>query len=135
MRQFIRHQSDVPIDFKLCGTDLSNQEVLKNYSEGGLCFISDTRVEPDAEILVTIPVADHGFQTTASVVWCKSLNGSYEVGIRFMDAAAEHAVRMLEQIYRIENFKQEKLVNEGCSMNGEEAAREWIRQHAGEFPK
>jgi hypothetical protein len=135
MRQFIRHPSDVPIDFKLCGTESGNQELLKNYSEGGLCFTSDSWIEPDSEIKVTIAVPNRAFQATASVVWCKFTEGSYEVGIRFLDAQAEHAVRMIEQIIQIERYKQDKLSREGRHLSGEEAAREWINQYAGEFPE
>jgi hypothetical protein len=135
MRQFIRHPSDVPIDFKLCGADFGNQELLKNYSDGGLCFISDTWVEPDSEIQITIPVTNHDFQATASVVWCKFIDGNYEVGIRFLEAEAEHAVRIIEQIYLIERYKEDKLSREGRRLSGEEAAREWISQYAGEFPE
>jgi hypothetical protein len=135
MRQFIRHPSDVPIDFKLCGADISNQELLKNYSEGGLCFSSDTWVEPDSEIQVTIPIPNREFRARASVVWCKFIDGTYEVGIRFVDADAEHAVLMYEQIYQIERYKEEKLTLEGRHLSGEEAAREWIGQYAGDFPE
>lgn len=129
MRQFIRHKSDIPIDFKLYDEESSCQEVLKNYSEGGLCFFSKVWVEPDSEILVTLPVPEQGLEVLASVVWCKYVDGNYEVGIRFLEAQAEQAVRILEQIDRIERYKQELSTQEGRSMNGEEAAREWNRKH------
>lgn len=97
MRRFIRHQSDLPIAYQLHGKLDVNQKPLKNYCEGGLCFLADEWIEPDAEIHLSIQLPSTAFQALATVVWCKPVNGHYEVGVRFQDEATEFAMRMIEQ--------------------------------------
>ena len=97
MRRFIRHPSDVPIDYELQGKLEVNQRQLKNFSDGGLCFIADDWIEPDAEIHIGIPTQSSVFKATGTVVWCKPVDGHYEVGVRFQDEGTELAMRMTEQ--------------------------------------
>ena len=97
MRRFIRHQTDLPIAYQLHGKLDVNQKPMKNFSEGGLCFIADEWIEPDAEIHLSIQMPSSPFQALATVVWCKPMDGHYEVGVRFQDEATELAMRMAEQ--------------------------------------
>jgi len=133
MRRFIRHPTDIPIDFQLAGMDVGTHETLKDYGKGGLCFIADSWVEPDSEINLAISILQPAFHATATVVWCKSIDRGFEVGVRFRDAETEYAMRMTEQICYIEDYKlmQEK---RGRYLTGKEAAMEWIERFAGQFP-
>ena len=106
MRRFIRHPSDIPIDFQLTGMDVDTHETLKNYSEGGLCFISDSWIEPDSEINIVISISPRAFHAKATVIWCKSMDRGFEVGVRFLDVETEYAMRMTEQICYIQDYKQ-----------------------------
>jgi hypothetical protein len=134
MRQFIRHPSDIPIDFHLNGIDEDNRHQLKNYSEGGLCFVTDQWVEPDAEIEIAIPCVSPVFKSIAQVVWCKSLSDGFEVGVRFKNDEADYVMRMVEQICHIEEYRQEQS-RLGRTLTSQEAALEWIERYASEFPR
>ena len=135
MRQFIRHPSDVPIDYELDQKLERTHDQLKNYSDGGVCFVAEEWIEPDTEIQVSITVAPPAFHAIGTVVWCKSIGGRFEVGVRFQGDETDYALRMIEQICHIEQYKKDVQENEGRRLSGEEAAMEWIERYASEFPR
>ena len=96
MRRFMRHPSDVPIEYELYGKLDANQKPLKNYSEGGLCFITDEWIEPDAEIHLGFPTHPSVVKAEGTVVWCKPIDGHFEVGVRFQDEGMDLAISMAE---------------------------------------
>jgi len=70
------------------------------------------------------------------VIWCRpGEDGCFEVGVRFTDAGTQFRMRMVEQICHIEQFKKEIQEKEGRTLTGEEAALEWIRRYAKDFPR
>ena len=134
MRLYIRHPTDVPIDFQLGGRASTSREVLTNYSEGGLCFLADALIEPGTEIHIAIPITPPQFHATGVVVWCRKEENCYLVGVKFTEEETAYAVRMVEQLCYIEHYKQTVKTKEGRALSGEEAALEWIEKFAGEFP-
>ncbi|MEJ2592745.1 MAG: heme-binding protein [Candidatus Thiodiazotropha sp.] len=73
MRLFIRHPSDVPIDYQLGDRADTRRDQLSNFSEGGLCFVAKEHIEPGAEIHFAIPIMPPQFHATGVVVWCRRL--------------------------------------------------------------
>jgi Tfp pilus assembly protein PilZ len=135
MRLYIRHPTDVPIDFQLGGRASFHREKLTNYSEGGLCFLADERVDPGTEIHIAIPIMPPQFHATGIVVWCRKEKNCFLVGVKFSEEETAYAVRMVEQLCYIEHYKHTVKTNEGRILSGEEAALEWIEKYAGEFPQ
>ncbi|WP_316366193.1 PilZ domain-containing protein [Candidatus Thiodiazotropha sp. CDECU1] len=134
MRLYIRHPTDVPIDFQIGGQASTSREMLTNYSEGGLCFTSDTKVEAGTEIHIAIPITPPQFHATGIVVWCREERGNYLIGVKFSEEETAYAVRMVEQLCYIEHYKQNIKQSQGRELTGEEAALEWIDRYADEFP-
>lgn len=134
MRQYIRHPSDIPIQYRFSEIVESEKEYLKNISEGGLCFSSKTAFDIGSQIHIEIPVSDPVFTANAVVVWCKEANGQYDVGVKFVDFETETTIRMVEQVCYIEKYKRDALEKEGRCLTGEEAALEWIQKYAKDFP-
>ena len=134
MRLYIRHPSDVPIDYQLGGLADTSRDKLSNYSEGGLCFVAGQRIEPGSEIHFAIPITPPEFHATGVVVWCREEAGEYQVGVKFTEEETAYAVRMVEQLCYIEHYRQTVLETEGRKLTGEEAALEWIEKFAGNFP-
>ncbi len=134
MRQFIRHPTDVPIEYRL--TDLADHlhEYLCNISTGGLCFTSHVSVPVGAEILIQIPLRRPSFEVKGAVSWCNPVNSHFEIGVKFIDTRTELSVRMAEQVCYIEHYKNEVFEKEGRKITGEQAAVEWIAAHAHNFP-
>jgi len=134
MRLYIRHPSDVPIDYQLGGrTDISRDK-LSNYSDGGLCFVARQRIEPGSEINFAIPITPPQFHATGVVVWCREEDGVFHVGVKFTEEETAYAVRMVEQLCYIEHYRQSVRESEGRVLSGEEAALEWIEKFACNFP-
>ncbi|MCG8489939.1 MAG: PilZ domain-containing protein [Candidatus Thiodiazotropha sp.] len=134
MRLYIRHPTDVPIDFQLGGRASAHRKKLTNYSEGGLCFLTDDHIEPGTEIHIAIPITPPQFHATGVVVWSRQEEDCYLIGVKFVEEETAYAVRMVEQLCYIEHYKQTVKTSEGRSLSGEEAAIEWIEKFAGEFP-
>lgn len=135
-RHYIRHPSDIPISWNLGDVVAPGSEYLRNISEGGLAFVSQHEIPSGAVIEIHIPVQHPEVSIRGTVVWCRpSTDGQYEVGVRFVDASTRFRMRMVEQVCHIEHFKKELLEKEGRQLSGEEAAMEWIRRFAKDFPR
>ena len=134
MREFIRHPSTVPIEYRLVDLADHRHEYLLNISDGGLCFTSMQNVPVGAEILIQIPLVRPVFEVKGTVAWCSPSNSHFEIGVKFIDRRTELCVRMAEQVCYIENYKREVLEKDGRVLTGEEAAVEWINAYAHLFP-
>jgi len=134
MRNFIRHPSDIPIDYRLTPHGPSRQDRLKNISAGGLCFETLAALQRGRAIQIVIPVREPPFEATGTIVWCRQTNRHYEVGVRFADANTEFAVRMIEQICQIQHYQRQVLEQEGRALSGADAAAEWVAKYARDFP-
>jgi hypothetical protein len=134
MRLYIRHPSDVPIDYQLGDRDDTKRDQLSNYSEGGLCFVAKEHIEPGSEINFAIPIMPPQFHATGVVIWCRKEGDEYQVGVKFTEEETAYAVRMVEQLCYIEHYRQSVRESEGRLLSGEEAALEWIEKFADHFP-
>jgi hypothetical protein len=135
MRQYLRHPSDIPIAYHVDAVVASGTDHLRNISQGGLCFNARSPIAPGSSIHVEIPIAEPVFEADGIVVWCRSSDGNFEVGVRFDGVEADYSVRMVEQVCHIEHYRQETLRSEGRVLTGEEAAMEWIERNAAQFPR
>ena len=135
MRKYIRHPSDIPIEFDLEGVDVHSKESLHDVSFGGLSFSSKSRIKAGSNITITIRFVEPVFTASALVKWCRKRNDHYDVGVAFCDPDDAYRVRMIEQICHIEHYKREALAKEGRKLSGEQAAMEWIKRFASNFPK
>lgn len=134
MRSFIRHPSDIPIDFQLEELVTEGSEFLKNVSRGGLAFHSRIQLEEGIVIRVMIPLTNPVFEALGQVSWCSPENEEFEIGIEFIEEDDVFRARMVEQICHIEHYKQEILEKDGRKLTGEQAAAEWISKYATSFP-
>lgn len=134
MRHFIRHPSDIPIEFQV-EEGAPSRNPMRNISQGGLSFHSPRPLPDGATIRLVIPVSSPPFATSATVVWSKASGTGFEIGVRFDDASTEFAVRMVEQICHIEQYRREMRTRQGRELSSEEAAREWIKKYARHFPR
>ena len=134
-RKFIRHPSDIPIEFSdTDGEPVSQVGNAHDVSYGGLAFESANCPQSGAIIQIRIPTVQPAFETRGQVVWCRRLDGRYEVGVRFLEHTDAFKVRMVEQVCHIEQYKRDVLEREGRSLTGAAAAKEWIERYASKLP-
>lgn len=134
MREFIRHPSDIPIEFSHAESDDGGIETLQNISRGGLSFTARRAVAVGEQLWIRIPGKE--FRARARVAWCKPAaeGQGFDIGVTFTEQDDAFAMRMVEQVCHIEQYRQEVLRNEGRCISSTEAAHEWIRRYARDFP-
>ena len=135
MRKYIRHPSDIPIEYDLEKVVAEKKEYLNNISTSGLSFRSNMQIKTGSLIQIRIPIREPVFEAEGVVVWCRKNNGYYDVGVEFRDLNAGFGLRMVEQVCHIEQYKKDVLKNERRELSGEEAAVEWITKYAKDFPR
>ena len=135
MRSYIRHPSDIPIEYQADErkSDIS-QEHLHDISPGGLSFSSVRSLDPGTLITIRISCVQPGFQARAYVVWCRRDGTGFLIGVAFAERGDLFRARMVEQICHIEHYRAGVLASEGRQLDGEQAAREWILKFAEDFP-
>ena len=134
-RRYIRHPTDIPIDYRIIPARDSRRESMRNLSAGGLCFRAASRLRPGTDVDICIGVCEPVFEAEATVVWCNRSAGGYDVGVRFRESASLFAVRMVEQVCHIEQYRKDIWDRERRRISSEQAAAEWINKHAEEFPQ
>lgn len=135
-RHFIRHPAHIPITLQDSSSEPCKDcpSTTEDLSEGGLCCITKEYVAPGTLISLTINVTEPPFKTTGEVVWSRPHPEGHIIGIGFRGDETLFAVRMVEQICHIEQFRQDVLRKEGRTLSTEEAAAEWIAIRAATFP-
>ncbi len=134
MRKFIRHPSDIPIEFDVGEALVEQHERLINVSLGGLSFQSKTSLPFGTSVTVRVPFVSQGFEARGKVAWCKPSGLGYDIGIELNNREEFFRTRMVEQVCHIEHYKREVFKTEGRRLSGEEAALEWIAKYAHLFP-
>lgn len=136
MRSFIRHPSDIPIEYQAdeMGSNIE-REHLNNVSAGGLSFSSPHELRPGTCITLRICDVEPHFQAHAQVAWCRREGDFFVIGVSFTESSDLFRVRMVEQVCHIEQYKARVLAAEGRHLDGEQAAREWIQKFAHKFPR
>lgn len=133
MRQYIRHPAAVPLKYQCQQpTDPSPTEML-DISQGGLSFTTQEAMKPGQVVKVSIEIGDPPFEAKGEVVWCHPQDDHFVTGLRFANMENAFAVRMIEQICHIEQYRQQ-WERQGRDLTPEEAAVEWIALHARDFP-
>ena len=67
-------------------------------------------------------------------MWINKKNELYDVGVQFKNAISEFRIRMIEQVCHIEQYKKNVFEKEGRALSGKDAAIEWIKKYARDFP-
>ena len=132
-RNFIRHPSDIPIDVQRESQIVPKEESICDVSTGGLAFFSENPYRVNTAMKIKIQLVNPVFEARAKVVWCNKSGNVYEVGVEFMETKDAFRIRMVEQICHIEHYKNEIREKEGRTLNGREAALEWINKFADSF--
>lgn len=129
MTRYDRQPVEILIEVKARGPTIRDTHNTVNLSTGGLAFRCNREIDPGKVVEIHIP-----FEIGARVAWCTAREGSFEIGVQFLDPDDVFMTRMVEQVCQIENYKQEILRTEGRLLSPEEAATEWISNYAAKFP-
>ena len=117
------------------GPDDFADQTITNVSLGGLAFMSRKPLTVTEHVRVTIPILDRDNVLIGNVAWCEETVGGYEIGVEFEKSRDFYRMRMIEQVCHIEHYRSEVLRKDGRELSAQEAATEWISNHAGDFPE
>ena len=135
MRKYIRHPSDIPIEFDVDEVLHDQRQRLNNVSLGGLSFQAKSSLLLGTSVTIRVPFVNPGFEARGQVIWCKRSGMGYDIGVEMVDHEEFFRTRMVEQVCHIEHYKREIFKTEGRRLTGEEAALEWITKYAHLFPE
>jgi len=136
-RRFIRHLLVNPLEFQVEGDKKFEKSKTVDVSEGGLLFMSKTDVAVGTVIKLQLPVYDKVFKITAKIVHAKKdeSTGMYRVGVAFTTYADAFKVKLIEQIYLIEEYRVLRSLQTGKEITLQEASKEWIKRYSERFEK
>jgi len=133
-RRYIRHPSDIPIEYSVAEDNSVQAQPLADVGMGGLSFHVDAPVEIGLHLQLCIPSIRPDLKIESIVSWCEQGEQGYQVGIEFLKDQDRFTMRMVEQICHIEAYRHQILEKEGRELTAAEAAREWIGLYAEDFP-
>ena len=121
IRQFERHPTDIPFKFKLNSMIGEHEHILKDISQGGLCFRALGGIHPGTSMCICIPFSQDPCRLSGKIAWCrKAEQGQYEMGIKFEQNMQTSA---LQQIDLIEVYKKNYGQECGHRLTSEDAGR------------
>ena len=130
-RMFDRHEGDLPIKIRTENSTSYRTESMNNISLGGLSFRSSKAYVSGIDVKIKGVTLDDMPEIEGKIVWCKRNRNSYNVGVEFREPEAKFGIRILEQLFQIENYRRSVKRTEKRDLTREQAAAEWIRKYAG----
>ena len=135
-RKFFRHPIQVPLKlrFKQRATETSSQS--REISLGGLSFIWPRKLSRGLLLNITIPVREKLFELNAQVAYSREdrKTARYFTGVTFVDFPSAFKARLAEEVLQIMEFRKSISRERGQEVSEEEAASQWVRDHAARFP-
>ena len=114
---------------------LPERSQTKNLSDGGLLFLAPRHYPVDTLFELTFPVKDKLFTMKARVIHLTKDedSGFYRTGVSFSSASQVFKIRMAEQLYEIDEYRNALSKEKGRSVSEEEAAEKWIGERSADF--
>jgi len=134
IRKYIRHPVEIPLDYVITGESFEKREYSQNISIGGICFRTEEKLTSGLILLIKIPTIDPKFEGVGRVVWCLDKENYFEAGVEFVDEEDAYRARLIEQICYIKKYQKDMLEQEDRDLSDEQAAEEWTRIFAKNFP-
>jgi hypothetical protein len=139
-RACVRHIIKLPIRFRevktstKTATDFKKSHT-KNFSEGGLLFLSSGPYAVGTVLELSFPVKDQIFKMRGKVAHAMRdpESGRFRIGICFSRAHHVFKVKMAEQLHQIDCFRKTLSEEQGREVTEEEAAEHWIHKFSSEF--
>jgi hypothetical protein len=131
---YIRHPNDIPAQISLCSQNILSSNTASHSGKIGISLSTEHFYAIGTALEISIK--DPAFKASGHATWCiPERDGSFRTGLVFDDPATAYAVRMIEQICHIEQYRKKIKDDEGRALSSEDAAHEWIVRFAKDFPE
>ena len=137
-RRFIRHPICYPLEFEYAPKEICERSHTSNISEGGLLFLSKHVVRCGKIIILKLPIQNRLFRIRAKVIHVehdRKANKLYYIGVSFYRHSDAFKIKLIEQIYLIDEYRSLRSVQLGHEISFRKASKEWIKQYASKFDK
>lgn len=135
-RQFVRHPVCFPLEFEYASKRLRQRSHTINISEGGLLFLSKHPVRRGKIIILKIPIQNQLLKAKARVIHAQKDTENpkmYDIGVSFYQHSDAFKVKLIEQIYLIEEYRALRSLQLGHEVSFEEVSQEWINLYSKKF--
>jgi len=136
--RFIRHPICYPLEFEYSPKNITGRTTTLNLSEGGLLFLSKRDVPCGSIIVLDLPLQEKLFKVHAKVVHVKKDPDNpdlFDIGVSFYRYADAFKVKLIEQIYLIDEYRALRSVQLGHEVYFKDASNEWIKKYAARFDR
>ncbi len=135
-RNYFRHPIQVPLRLRPAKNTLSASVISQDLSLGGLNFIWPRKLSRGSLLDITIPVKEKLFELRARVAYSREdrKTARYFTGVTFIDFPSAFKARLAEEVLEIMEFQKTISRELGHEVSEEEAASQWVRDHASHFP-
>ena len=135
-RRFIRHPICYPLEFERAPDKIEKTKTL-NMSEGGLLFLSRYRMTIGEIIIVKLPLQSKLFKIRAKVMHVEKDEESklFNIGVSFYRYSDAFKVKLIEQIYLIDEYRILRSVQLGKDISLKDASEEWIKRYSKRFAR
>ncbi|HPM42582.1 MAG TPA: PilZ domain-containing protein [Candidatus Omnitrophota bacterium] len=137
-RRFIRHPICYPLEFEYASAKTKERTSTINVSKGGLLFVAKHSLPLGKTIILKMPLKDKLFKIKGKVVHITPDEDNpklYNVGIAFYSFSDAFKVKLIEQIYLIDEYRALRSVQLGREVAFKDASEEWIRRYSKRFAK
>ena len=137
-RQFLRHPISYPLRFEVTSEEKHEDSHTLNISKGGLLFLSRYKAKLGAIITLKLPFQNKAFKVKAKVVHIEKDKDNprlYNIGVSFDQHSDAFKVKLIEQIYLIDEYRSLRSIELGHEMGMREASEEWIKRYSVAFDK
>jgi PilZ domain. len=137
-RHFIRHPICYPLEFEHASKKIKERTKTLNMSEGGLLFLSKYPIKKSETIILKMPLQDKVFRIKAKVMHVKrdgENKGLYNVGVSFYRYSDAFKVKLVEQLYLIDEYRMLRSLQLGHELTMQKASEEWIKRYSKRFAK
>ncbi len=135
-RRFVRHPMCYPLEYEDMPASVKERSRTVDVSRGGLLFLSRRRLNPGRKIILKLPLKDKLFKVKAEVVHVqddKEDPGLFNVGVSFFRHSDAFEVKLLEQIYLMDEYRAMRSLQLGHDVSFKEASLEWIKRYSRKF--
>ncbi|MFH1593684.1 MAG: PilZ domain-containing protein [Candidatus Omnitrophota bacterium] len=137
-RRFIRHPISFPLDFEYIPKKILGRSNTLNLSQGGLLFSTTHRLAADKMIMLKLPIQDKLFKVKAKIMHVAPDAENpklFNIGVSFYRYADAFKVKLVEQLYLIDEYRTLRSLQFAHEISLEEASREWIKRYSKRFDK
>lgn len=136
-RRFIRHPICYPLEFEHVPHKISQKTKTLNVSEGGLLFLSKYVLREGDAIILKLVLQNKLFKVRAKVMHVSRDEDSklYNIGVAFYRYSDAFKIKLIEQIYLIDEYRILRSVQVGRDIPLREASEEWIKRYSKRFAR